>query len=145
MLTGGCFCGEIRYELHDALGLVANCHCAFCRRIHGAPYTTISLVRADDIRWVGAEPCVYETPLGYRRHFCPSCAAPSCNFPPVAVSVGEFASVVIGSLDDDWQQRAWFHVNVESRLPWVDVDDGLPAFEGWPAPWRIRELAVGSE
>ena len=41
-LAGGCRCGALRYQVDGDLGPVANCHCAFCRRIHGAPFTTIS-------------------------------------------------------------------------------------------------------
>ena len=138
-ITGGCFCGDLRYELDAPLGLVANCHCGFCRRIHGAPYTTVTFIRADAFRWTLGEPRVFETPLGNLRSFCPRCASPTCNFQPP--ERGEFASLIVGSLDAPFQQRAWMHVNVESKLPWVDTDDGLPAFDGWPGPDVIRDLA----
>ena len=77
--------------------------------------------------------------MGNQRHFCSRCASPTCNFQPP--QRGDFASVVIASLDDAFQQPPWFHVNVESKLPWIALDDGLPAFQGWPEPSRIRELA----
>ncbi len=136
-VTGGCYCGDLRYELRSPLGLVANCHCGFCRRIHGAPYTTVTFIEADAFHWTSGEARVYVTPMGNLRHFCTRCASPTCNFQPV----GEFASLVVGSLDAQYQQPAWFHVNVESKLPWIDVDDGRPAFEGFPSRATIRDIA----
>lgn len=135
--TGGCHCGALRYELHSPLGLIANCHCGFCRRIHGAPYTTVTFIPTDSFHWISGEPRVYRTALGNSRNFCATCAAPTCNFQPA----GDFASLVLGSLDQAFQQPPWFHVNVESKLAWIDVDDGHPAFEGWPTPAKILELA----
>ena len=35
LATGGCLCGEVRFEVHDHLMDVINCHCSKCRRFHG--------------------------------------------------------------------------------------------------------------
>src|SRR5207249_4523371 len=39
-VTGGCFCGAIRYRVNDAPRDVAHCHCGICRRTTGAPFVT---------------------------------------------------------------------------------------------------------
>lgn len=28
--TGSCLCGQIRYEIHDELTNLVNCHCSMC-------------------------------------------------------------------------------------------------------------------
>jgi len=38
MLTGGCFCGAIRYEADGAPFRETNCHCSICHRTTGAPF-----------------------------------------------------------------------------------------------------------
>ena len=136
-ISGGCHCGDLRYAIHAELGAVANCHCGFCRRIHGAPYTTVAFVPARSFHWTAGEARIFTTPQGSRRHFCARCGTPVVNLP----AMGEHASLVMGSLDPAFQRQAWFHVNVESRLPWIDVGDGLPAFEGFPSRATIREIA----
>ena len=50
-LAGGCRCGALRYQVDGDLGPVANCHCAFCRRVHGAPFTTIVFLSRDAFAW----------------------------------------------------------------------------------------------
>ena len=40
MLTGGCFCGAIRYEARGTPFHESNCHCSICRRTTGAPFVT---------------------------------------------------------------------------------------------------------
>jgi hypothetical protein len=31
LLSGGCECGAVRYEVADELASAANCHCSRCR------------------------------------------------------------------------------------------------------------------
>ncbi len=136
-IHGACYCGDLQYELHAPLGLTANCHCGFCRRIHGAPFTTVTFIKVTAFEWKAGTPSVFETPMGNLRKFCPRCASPVCNFP----GQGEFASLIVASLAQEFQQEAWFHVNTESKLSWTRLDDGLPVFEGWPEPAQIQEIA----
>ena len=37
----------MRYRLTGPFGPVANCHCGFCRRVHGAAFTTVAFVAPD--------------------------------------------------------------------------------------------------
>ena len=50
--VGGCQCGLVRYEVTAELGPVFHCHCAFCRRIHGAAFTTIALLPREAFDWL---------------------------------------------------------------------------------------------
>jgi hypothetical protein len=50
MLTGGCFCGAIRYEARGTPFHETSCHCSICRRTTGAPFVTWFSVRSPDFR-----------------------------------------------------------------------------------------------
>ena len=50
MLTGGCFCGAIRYEARGTPFDETNCHCSICRRTPGAPFVTWFSPRSSDFR-----------------------------------------------------------------------------------------------
>ena len=48
-LGGGCLCGAVRYESDALTGPIAHCHCATCRKAHGAAFaTTARASRAGD-------------------------------------------------------------------------------------------------
>jgi len=135
---GGCLCGALRYELTGPFGPIWNCHCAFCRRIHGAAFTTVAMMARSAFRWIdeSAEPKTFATPMGSVRHFCGTCATPICNFP----SEPALLSLVVSSLDEDLERLPWAHVNLESKAPWFQVGDDLPQFSGYPDDKAFAEL-----
>ena len=72
--TGGCLCGEVRYEVNGPLDDVVVCHCRRCRRTHGhmSAYTACAhadlvLIAAGGLRWYEAD--------GRARGFCNGCGA----------------------------------------------------------------------
>jgi hypothetical protein len=48
-------------------------------------------------------------------------------------------AVLTNSLDSP-QPDPWVHVNVESKVPWLVISDGLPQFQAWPTPEQVRRL-----
>ncbi len=109
----------------------------FCRRVHGAPFTTVAFIAPESFVWLTLPdaPSRYRTPLGAVRHFCGRCASPIFNFSPV-LDVG---GLVTQSLDGA-QPTPWVHVNLESKVPWLVLADALPRFPTWPSPDELREL-----
>jgi hypothetical protein len=67
MLTGGCFCGAIRYEVEGTPFHATNCHCSICRRTTGAPFVTWFSVRPSDFRIVEGEPMRFNSTERYDR------------------------------------------------------------------------------
>lgn len=138
VLTGGCYCGSLRYRLASPLGPVVNCHCSFCRCIHGAAFTTVVLIPPGAMTWQPSSdrPATFKTPLGNVRHFCRNCASPIWNLSATA----RLGAVVVGSLGAEAQPAPWAHVNTESKAPWFSIEDGLPQYSGWPNPEELREM-----
>jgi hypothetical protein len=56
MLTGGRFCGAIRYQANGTPFHATNCHCSICRRTTGAPFVTWFSLRPSDFSIVKGEP-----------------------------------------------------------------------------------------
>jgi len=73
MLTGGCFCGAIRYEVRGAPFDETNCHCSICRRTTGAPFVTWFSVRSPDFRIIKGEPTRFNSTERGVRSFCSRC------------------------------------------------------------------------
>lgn len=76
MSEGGCFCGEVRYEIDDGDYVVANCYCTMCRRTSGAPVVTWAVVPMSNFRYVKGEPKQLESSAKASRDFCGSCGTP---------------------------------------------------------------------
>ena len=38
LLSGGCFCGAVRYTVADEFAYALNCHCSNCRRTTGSAF-----------------------------------------------------------------------------------------------------------
>ena len=61
MLTGGCLCGEVRYEADGAPFHKTVCHCSMCRRASGAPIVAWFSVPREELRWVQGAPKRYRS------------------------------------------------------------------------------------
>ena len=49
--TGGCYCGEIRYEINGALRVTAQCHCRECQYITGGNPAVFAVFSKDDFQY----------------------------------------------------------------------------------------------
>ena len=72
MLTGSCLCGGVAYEVDAAIGPIAHCHCATCRKAHGSAFSSVSSVARDRFRWTKGVNLLasYESSPGKVRRFC---------------------------------------------------------------------------
>jgi hypothetical protein len=130
-LTGRCLCGSVRYEVDGELAPLFNCHCRFCRRAHGAAFSTISFLPGEQFRVVeGAELIQgFETPGVGIRSFCSRCGTRLFN---QAWDNRDSFGVVIATLDEEPAQGPVCHLNVESKAGWYEILDDLPRFDGFP-------------
>ncbi len=125
MLTGGCFCGAVRYETAAKPFHPTLCHCESCRRIAGAvPVGWFSVARGD-LAFIAARPAIFRSSPGVSRGFCAVCGTcltyESADFP------GEI-DVTIGSLDDPEQVPAADHTHLLAKPSWLRVNEDLPAY-----------------
>jgi hypothetical protein len=136
---GSCLCGSIRYRIESDLKAVVNCHCRFCRKAHGSPFTTLLFLPFSSLKILqGAEVLVrYRVErLNAERCFCSKCGTRLYNHMP---SLGT-ASVVVATLDIDQTLRPVAHLNTESKCSWHQITDQLPQFLSAPGPKQFTQL-----
>src|SRR5204862_6890615 len=73
MITGGCYCGKVRFQTNGPVMSRANCHCGNCRRAAGAQAVAWITVPTAQFEFVRAEPRRYLTDTGAYRTFCGDC------------------------------------------------------------------------
>lgn len=123
MLTGGCFCGRIRYEATGAPFNETNCHCSICRRTSGAPFVAWFSVPRSMFKLVRGEPSRFKSSAKGTRSFCPHCGT------QLTFEHEDYADeidVTTCSLDDPDRLAPRDHTRASSKLGWIKLADGLP-------------------
>lgn len=49
VLTGGCFCGSIKYIVPNKPNEIACCHCTICRKLHNKPFSKFAKYQLNDV------------------------------------------------------------------------------------------------
>jgi hypothetical protein len=132
MLTGGCLCGGVRFEIARAVGPFELCHCRRCRKASGSAFAAMVGVQKTDFRLIeGAglvttyDAPIVEKPPPYRVSFCRRCGSPVPDPDPDA----EWFEIPAGLLDGDPGLRPERHILVELKAPWDDLADSLPRLD----------------
>lgn len=151
-LTGGCACGDMRYELTAPPMFVHCCHCLDCQRQTGSAFAVNALIETDRIRVLSGEPEPVGVPTDSGRphdiYRCPRCRTalwsdygrrPYLRF------------VRAGTLDRPALVRPDVHIYTRSKLPWVALPPGVPAFTEyyepkalWPPEAQARRQAASA-
>lgn len=95
-VTGGCFCGAVRYAITGEPKSVGICHCESCRRIAGAESVAWAVIPLAVFAITAGEPCAFNSSPGVTRMHCERCAT-SLTY---RVEGRELIDVTLGSLDD---------------------------------------------
>ena len=122
ILRGGCLCSAVRYEIDGPIQPPEHCHCAMCRKAHGAAFSTNAVVESAHLRVVSGAGLLteYESSPNRRKCFCSRCGSQLFirrqNRPELAV-------LTLGTLDDDPGVRPMRHVFAASKASWYDMDE----------------------
>ena len=128
MLTGGCGCGAVRYEIDAPLTSAGYCHCTRCQRRTGAAASANGGVEPGSFRVVGGEDRLraWRPEGGWEKCFCGECGSALFSRDP---SDPQRVGIRLGTLDGDPGVRPSYHQFVTYAAPWEPLpDDGLPRF-----------------
>jgi hypothetical protein len=126
--SGGCACGQIRYEIAAEQMRMINCHCRDCQRASGSAYAAIIIVPAERVRLSGElryHAAMSERHTRVERGFCPNCGS------PVAGKLEARPDVLLiqaASLDDPSSFRPQANLWTRNAAPWERLDPSIPAF-----------------
>lgn len=148
---GGCGCRSVRYRMQTAPMFVHCCHCRWCQRETGASFALNSIIEADRVANIAAEPVLVDTPsesgLGQKIARCPVCQVAVWSHYAGAGAALKF--VRVGTLDDPDLLSPDVHIYTASRQPWLALAPGVPAFAEyyereklWPAASLARRQAI---
>lgn len=125
MLTGGCYCGAIRYEATEPAINQTTCHCTVCRGTTGAPCVAWFSVQASQFKLLSGNPTQFRASAHATRAFCPTCGTQltfSADASPDEIDV------TTCSLDEPVRMPPHDHTYTSSQLAWLKLADGIPQF-----------------
>src|SRR5207245_8566880 len=122
-ITGGCFCGAIRYRVSARTRDVSHCHCTICRRTTGAPFVTWATFPAAALVFTAGTPAELRATPRALRQLCAACGT--------ALTFRETArpgsvDVTVGSMDRPDGVVPAAHIWTASQLAWLRLGDDLP-------------------
>ena len=131
-LTGGCFCGAVRFEAAGKPIFKGQCHCRACQQISGGAPNLFILMPREGFRYVQGVPAQFrrsdrDNPV--TREFCADCGTHLATHRPGLDPV----IVKVGVLDDPSVFRgAKAALFVEEKQEFHHIPDDIPAFDGMP-------------
>jgi hypothetical protein len=132
MLTGGCQCGAVRYEIAEEPVGIYVCHCLECRKQSASAFGISVIVPARGFAVKQGTAKEWSRPTDSGRTlfcmFCPDCGSRLWHATPGQETV----SVKGGSLDEPPDLAAAVHIWTARKLPGVVIPDGAPRFPGEP-------------
>ena len=149
-MTGGCLCGAVRYECSGEPVFALLCHCRDCQRQSGSAYAAAVRLPAASFRVTQGAPKLYvktaDSGNQVSRAFCPECG---CMLFLRVSARPDLVGIRVGTLDDPAALPPDVHIYTRSKLPWVALPQGIPAFEAyydakalWPAASLERRRAA---
>jgi hypothetical protein len=132
IVTGGCLCGAVRYEVQGKPLFAVHCHCRDCQRASGTGHVPVMGMARASFKVTG-KPNSYTVQgtsgLKTTRHFCPTCGSLLFGMADMAP---ESVSVYVGTLDDPSVFQPETILFTRNRPAWDKLAGGLPEFETMP-------------
>ncbi|MGE0222347.1 MAG: GFA family protein [Acetobacteraceae bacterium] len=151
-LEGGCACGQMRYRLLSKPIFVHCCHCKDCQRQCGTAFALNAIIETDRVALLQGETRAFPMPTDSgQAHEIVRCAVCGTAVWSHYAGMQPFSFIRVGTLDDPPATPPDVHIYTRSKLPWVRLPDGVPAFDAyyrardvWPAEsLERRRLALG--
>ena len=140
---GGCACRAVRYRLASEPLIVHCCHCLNCQRQTGSAFVINLLIEADRVELLAGEPQPVDVPRddgsAQQVYRCPECQVAVFSL----YTRPEIRFVRAGTLDDPASVAPDVHIFTRSKLPWITLPEGVPAFDVYydlKTVWRPESL-----
>ena len=146
-LTGGCACQSIQYRLAARPLIVHACHCRDCQRQTGSAFVINLWIERKFVEADHARLQAFRLTAGsgnpHDVFYCESCGTRLWS--RYHRAPGDTLFVRAGTLDDPAALAPDVHIFTRSKLPWIELPKGIPAFaamyklaELWPAESQER-------
>ena len=117
-ITGGCYCGKIRFKATSEPSYQANCHCENCRRAIGAQAVAWITVTRPSFEFVQGNPARYRTDTDADRTFCDTCGSSLTYEKDIRAGEIDITTATLDRPEDFPPNRDVFP---EEKLSWTNL------------------------
>jgi adenylate cyclase len=125
LITGGCLCGSIRFEISAPPISTGYCHCSMCQKFTGSSMSTWTAFPVSTVQFLNEEPKYFASSPIVERGFCPTCGS-SMTYRLVQPKKAAYLVMFTPTLDDPKKYAPAAHSGMESKMPWIEILDDLP-------------------
>jgi hypothetical protein len=128
VLTGGCACGAVRFEVDGPLVVASYCHCTRCQHRTGGGSSAQARVTPGSFALTrGADRVgVWAPEGGFEKCFCAECGSSLFSRNPTDPTI---IAVRLAAFDSDPGIRPSYRQFVAFAAAWEPIpDDGLPRY-----------------
>jgi hypothetical protein len=138
-VTGGCYCGEVRYEVNGPQEAAFQCHCRECQYLTGGNANIVVVFAESDFRYTKGLASSFarsdlENPV--TRHFCGACGTGIGSRSP---SRPNSMIVKVGTLDNPGEYQAQAAIFTCDRQAYHYIPNNIPSFDKRPTKKEATE------
>ncbi len=123
-MSGGCYCGKVRYRASNVGTEVTECHCSQCRKQSGHRYAVVD-ARAGEVEIEGGDQITwFRASDAAERGFCSACGSHLFWRSLHDDDMG----ILAASIDEPTGIRMARHIYVKDKGDYYEITDGLPQF-----------------
>ena len=131
-VTGGCYCGEVRYEVDGPQEAAFQCHCRECQYLTGGNANIVVVFAESDFRYTKGLASSFarsdlENPV--TRHFCGACGTGIGSRSP---SRPNSMIIKVGTLDNPGEYQAQAAIFTCDRQAYHYIPNNIPSFDKRP-------------
>ena len=128
-LTGGCICGQVKYQIIDKPLFTQACHCKDCKVLTGSSYVVNSSILENTLI-VEGEVSSTELKAGsgasYKTYFCTKCG--NYVYADYDSAVGRL-TVRTKTLDNAEKFPPQVHIFTKDKDPWLNLSEDVICFK----------------
>lgn len=132
-LTGGCYCGKLRYKAVGDPVFKGQCHCRECQYLTGGHPNVIIGMPESGFEYTTGQPAAFtrdDIPAPVTREFCGNCGTPILSKAP---GLPGAVLIKVGSLDDPKQfGTPDMAIYLCDAQEFHAIPKGVPGFEKLP-------------
>lgn len=119
ILTGGCLCGAVRYQVMKKFSHFFLCHCKQCQQLTGSAFAANILTSPKNIQWLkgNEKVCCYKHPSrDFSKAFCSVCGSAL----PFINQSGKSLIIPAGSLLTSVEDVPKANIFVNEQVHWLN-------------------------
>lgn len=129
--NGSCLCGQVTYEVRQALGGIIACHCTDCQKASGAAASHNVVVKTENLTVTSVQPKTFaqvvDSGRTLIRSFCGDCGSALFS---QRQGTPEMIVIKAGTLDDRQGIKHVMDIWTASASGWIPDDPNVEHHEG---------------